>query len=184
MQETGATVIPTAKTRMIVVEGPDGAGKSTLLGNLADNLDRKIIHSGGPPKTPEEWRERVMKFRLMADKPILLDRLPHISEQIYGPLYSRETDRSLTLEVVEMNPIIVFCCLPDIDMMFERISHKPKDHKPSAHLNLVFANYSSIVSRYRQLMIELVSKGAQVIPYAWTTTHYDKFIKEIKQCAE
>jgi hypothetical protein len=171
-------------TRAIIIEGPDGAGKSTLLYQLAKDLDRKIQHGGGPPRDQMEWRDRVKRMRDFASEPVILDRIPFISEQVYGPLYGRKPDRSLTTELIALNPVVVFCCLPSETQMRSFIDFTPKAHKPDTHMQLVLENYSTIVHDYRVLMIDLACQGVQVLPYSWVTDDYDHFLQELKKCAD
>jgi hypothetical protein len=169
--------------RAIVVEGPDGSGKSTLLHNLERDLRRQVIHTGGPPQTKAEEIERLARDRDLSHRRILFDRIFHISEQIYGPLYNRRPV-GLTRELLELNPVIVFCCLPSMTEMLGYIDRGPKDHKSSTHMNLVLEHYPSILRSYKELMINLVCKGATVIPYSWRDHSYPNLVQELKRCAD
>jgi adenylate kinase family enzyme len=169
--------------KAIAIDGPDGAGKTTLINRLASDLGREVIHSGGPPKSRQEWTDRQLRFRGLARQPVLIDRLPHISEQIYGPLYNRKVDTALNREVLELNPVIVFCCLRDEFEMLRYIDQGPKAHKPSSHMELVLDHHPSIVLSYKRLMIHLACKGAQIIPYSWPDDRYENLLQELKKCA-
>jgi len=170
--------------KAIIIEGPDGAGKSTLLTNLQRDLNREVTHGGGPPKDNTEWTCRLMRMRDMARRRVILDRIPLISEQVYGPLYNRRPDPSMSRELLELNPVVVFCCLPSWTEMLGKIDRTPKDHKPSAHMNLVLEHYPTIVRTYKELMLNLACKGLQVIPYWWPDHSYPNLLQELKRCAD
>lgn len=169
--------------KAIIIEGPDGAGKSTLLKKLEQDLGREVAHGGGPPKDKVEWADRLMRIRDLMGRRVVLDRIPFISEQIYGPLYNRGPDYSLTRELLELDPVVVFCCLSSPMDMVGRIDRGHKGHKPSAHMELVLDHFPMIVRSYRELMLNLSCKGLQVLPYDWTRHDYNYLVQELKRCA-
>lgn len=174
-------------SRMIVVEGADGAGKSSLVAKLGRDLNRETIHAGGPPKDEKEWAERCAKFYGMSNQPVILDRIPFISEQIYGPLYGRSSQyrfEELTRDLVFINPVIVYCRLATPEEMFQRIDLGMKDHKPSAHMQLVLDNHYRIVNDYDNAMRRFkFVNSLDVIRYNWFTEPYAYLLKELDRCA-
>lgn len=169
---------------LIVIEGPDGAGKSTLIRNLAGCMKREVIHTGGPPKDQKEWAERLMRLRGYQDKTVLFDRIPHISEQIYGPLYGRDPQDladQLDRELIEMNPVIVYCRLQSEHEMLRLMSMEVKAHKPSAHFDLVKANYHSIARAYDRKMHELEDK-LKVMQFDWQVNSFTTLLERLNEC--
>lgn len=175
--------------RMIVVEGPDGSGKSTLLGQLAETFEVEVSHSGGPPRTHEEWLHKLqliwdLKWRAERGETILVDRLPHISEPIYGNLNNRHFHgalQQLDREIVELGLVIIYCKAISTSFMHSRISLDAKDHKPKAHLDWVLKNYPSIVNAYDQ-RIGSLSGLVPIVNYSWPTETYKNLLEKLK-CA-
>lgn len=175
--------------RMIVVEGPDGSGKSTLLAQLAETFEVEACHSGGPPKTEADWLEKLniiwnLKWRADRGETILVDRLPHISEPIYGGLAGRRFGASssqLNREIVELGPVIIYCKAISASFMHSRISTKAKNHKPTAHLQWVLQNYPAIVTAY-DYKIGSLSGLVPIVHYSWPNETYDDLLEKLK-CA-
>lgn len=174
-------------TRVIAIEGPDGAGKSTLIEKLKQDLGREVIHTGGPPKTREEWMDRLIMVRSYQGKPVLFDRLPQVSEQIYGPLYHRDpllTADDMDREASELQPLIVYCRLNTADEMLTAMSQAEKAHKPPTHIALVVANYEQIVRAYDKKIAQLVClPGIDVLQYSWKDDDYSSLLAELQACA-
>ena len=175
--------------RMIVVEGPDGSGKSTLLAQLAETFEVEPSHSGGPPKTEAEWQQKLqliwgMKWRADRGDTVLVDRLPHISEPIYGGLIGRTFCGPLARldrEIIELNLVIVYCKAISASFMQSRISTQAKDHKPTAHLEWVLKNYPNIVSAYDRRIGTLCGQ-VPIVHYSWPNETYENLLEKIK-CA-
>lgn len=169
--------------RMIAVEGPDGAGKSTLLDRLAKSLNRYIVHSGGPPSNHKEWIDKMMLVAAYRDRAVLFDRLPHISERVYGPIGGREAfdnpdflDREL---FSLLKPVIIYCRLPSVQIMQDAISFEMKAHKPIEHIQQVVENYPRVVEAYDRLISRLEEKGVTILRYAWTEDSYPQLVQKI-----
>lgn len=175
--------------RMIVVEGPDGSGKSTLLGQLAETFEVEVCHSGGPPRTEADWLEKLriiwdLKWRADRGETILVDRLPHISEPIYGGLRGREFhggQTQLDREVVELGLVVIYCKAISASFMHSRISQKAKGHKPPEHLKWVLSNYPSIVNAYDK-RISSLSGLVPIVHYSWPNETYENLLEKLK-CA-
>jgi len=176
-------------TKLIVVEGPDGAGKSALVAKLARDLGREPFHTGGPPKNQQEKLERLARDRSFADKPMVMDRIYHISEQIYrpldGPLDPGEADM-LTREILELNPVVVYCRLISTAAMLELIDRGKKNHKPTEYMKKVIAHHRDIVHAYDRLMGELgygYPYGLTIFGYDWMQDRYANLLESIEKCA-
>lgn len=175
--------------RIIVVEGPDGSGKTTLINKLQEVLGYPVHHTGGPPADRAAWVHKLMvlwDFKNRAQGgPVILDRLPHISETTYGPLYDRPLMDPLDVlnrDLQDLRPLIIYCRLPHVARMFSHISMEEKAHKPRSHVDLVLRNYDRLVAAY-DARIESVEKlGVPVIRYAWTDDDFDTLLEAVK-CA-
>jgi energy-coupling factor transporter ATP-binding protein EcfA2 len=176
-------------SRMIVVEGPDGSGKSTLLKHLSETFEVDVCHSGGPPKNRGEWDKKLeiiweLKWKADRGERILLDRLPHISEQIYGPLMGRplyEPVERLNREIVELGLVIIYCKAISVSFMHQRISMEEKAHKPKEHLEWVIKNYPDIACAYDRKIGHL-SGLVPVVHYSWPNEGYETLLERVK-CA-
>jgi hypothetical protein len=172
--------------RLIAVEGPDGAGKSTLVKKLSESLGREVIHTGGPPKNKDEWVQRMMNIRAIKDDKVIIDRIPHVSEQIYGPLYERDqvfdNPDFLDRELLEINPVVIYCRLALADEMLTHMSRETKAHKPQTHFDLVISHFGRIVNAYDSKFQSLKTRGLQVRQFDWSRDDYDTLL-EFLQCA-
>ena len=118
---------------MIIIEGPDNSGKSTLAKNLSIALKIKIWHSPGP-NTKEQLYDS-MDF-VMEQEELILDRVPCISEQIYGPVLRGKNllqDTDLLEKLIEEKDPIFIYCRPSTDIIVsKRMQFRPEeteDHK-------------------------------------------------------
>ena len=175
--------------RMVFVEGPDGSGKSTLLKRLSETFEVDVHHSGGPPKNRDEWLTKLqivwdLKRRADNGEIILVDRLPHISESIYGPLLGRELYDPLfrlDMEIKELGGVVVYCKALSAGFMHSRISKEAKAHKPKDHLDWVLKNYPTIVNGYDR-RISGLSGLIPIVHYSWPNESYENLLEKLK-CA-
>lgn len=175
--------------RMIVVEGPDGSGKSTLLAKLSETFEVDVSHSGGPPKTEEDWLRKLdiireLKWRADRGETVLVDRLPHISEPIYGGLAGRVLHgpfAQLDQDMADLGLVIIYCKAVSTAFMHSRISMEAKAHKPKAHLEWVIKNYPAIVSAYDRRISGLCGQ-VPIVRYSWPNESYEDLLEKIK-CA-
>jgi ABC-type cobalamin/Fe3+-siderophores transport system ATPase subunit len=175
--------------RMVVVEGPDGSGKSTLLEQLSRTFEVDVSHSGGPPKTEADWQEKLrtmwnLKWRADRGETVLVDRIPHISEPIYGGLAGRKFHDGIPLldkELSELGPVIIYCKAISASFMHARISGEAKAHKPKSHLNWVLKNYPAIVAAYDR-RINHLSGVVPIVRYSWPNETYENLLEKLK-CA-
>jgi energy-coupling factor transporter ATP-binding protein EcfA2 len=174
---------------MIVVEGPDGSGKSTLLRHLSETFEVDVSHSGGPPNNRLEWLHKLqtiwdLKWRADRGETILVDRLPQISESVYGPLMGRplyDPMPQLDREVIELGLVVIYCKAISAAFMQSRISTEAKAHKPKAHLEWVIKNYPSIANAYDR-RISALSGLVPIVHYSWPNETYDDLLEKLK-CA-
>jgi hypothetical protein len=174
---------------MIVVEGPDGSGKSTLLAKLAETFDVEVSHSGGPPKDREAWDAKLQiiwdcKWRADRGETVLVDRLPQISETVYGPLMGRDLYEPLyrlDREVQELGLVLVYCKAGSAKFMHSHISMAVKSHKSQDHLDWVLKNYPAIVNAYDR-RISSLSGLVPIVHYSWPSDSYENLLEKIK-CA-
>lgn len=168
--------------RLIVVEGPDGAGKSTLLSRLGEDLGRLVVHSGGPPADMSAWINKLALVWGCVGRLAILDRIPHISERVYGPIGGRQMEEGFVLmrELIEIDPIVVYCRLPSVMEMFGAMDTRPKTHKPIEHTTNVLNNFQTIVRSYDTIIKECIDNGIEVIPYSWKDNDYDQLVEKLK----
>ena len=171
--------------RMIIAEGPDGAGKSTLVERLEKDLGRRVIHSGGPPANIAEWRSKIALVVANQRSPVIFDRVPHISEQVYNQLYPErpafDPPYFLTNELIALRPVVVYCRLPSVTAMMNSMEFKLKAHKPQDHIDRVLANYPRLVETYDHLIAEL-QPHLTLFRYAWDCNSYPTLLENLK-CA-
>lgn len=142
---------------MIVLEGPDGAGKTTLANQLSAALNIAVQHSGGPPKSREEIieRQRTLNDRLRRKELFIADRVPLISDSVYGPIIRGGTPFEtlphfgIELRMYLTAPIIY--CRPPISRIADTVYKRkepPKAYKSIDHILGVKDNLSGIVLSY------------------------------------
>lgn len=127
----------------IVLEGPDGGGKSTLGEFLSINLDARLQQGSGPPRTPDEIRQRASQYLRMTDT--VFDRHPCISQPIYGTMRGVGADLpgdSLVREFYAQRPLVIYCR----SVSAER--HRVKDGENPAHVEMLTARYIQLVQLY------------------------------------
>ena len=137
----------------IILEGPDGAGKSTLGEVLSKSLGGVLLHTGGPIQSENEFKERTSRLSRAIEhlrfRPIVLDRIPYISEYVYG-------DPPVIPEPILENQFYFFCnmhkphiiyCRTDVETRVKNIvSGKP--HKPDNWVEHVTETAPKIQERY------------------------------------
>lgn len=170
-------------SKVIVIEGPDGAGKSTLAQDLSDYFQWPIIHTGGPIRSRSEFLKKVVTYNLMSpEAPVIYDRIPYISDQIYAPIAGHKSATSgseLNYMLERIRPVIVYCALTDNESMSRRISIEHKEHKTYEHLNQIQANHNEIVQRYYQLFSNL--HYSHVLHFNWMKDDIRNLMQEINR---
>ncbi len=161
---------------MIIVEGIDGSGKSFLVKRLSKDLGIPTFRFKGVPEDREEFERRCITTQHFLTAKIICDRIPHISESIYGhlrsvsPFISWESSQA-TLKV--FNPLVIYC------RPLNHFIHNPESYDTSDHLQTVKSNWKILLSLYDLYMIQI-----KAIKYDWTNSIenilYDKIVKKCK----
>ena len=138
---------------MIIIEGPDNAGKSSLAKKLSELLGIDVHHSGGPPKTDSEIMSRhyFVINGLIKNINIILDRVPCISDQVYGPLirgYSPLESHHLALFVEHLKIPIIYCRPPTKVLMTVEEGHESHGHDTPEHIQGIKTHARAIISSY------------------------------------
>lgn len=147
---------------VFIFEGPDGAGKSFTALEFSKAVNLPIHHFGGPPESDEEIIERT-KFLTSKDN-IIFDRIPPISDQIYGKIVRGKLS-ILTMDDLEFltNPgedeednkdYKLIYCRPSIQTITS-VSLEAKPHKSQKHTDSCKDNIERIISEYDQIMSQI-----------------------------
>lgn len=144
---------------MIILEGPDGGGKSTLAQALSEALGVPRHHSGGPPKNAQEiaQRHRRVLEALRDRKPIIFDRVPAVSDPIYGPIIRGATPitHDMVLELRDALVLPIIYCRPPISVLLRvQDGHEVKEHETEEHVRGVMQHQQKIIEAYDQVMDE------------------------------
>ncbi len=160
---------------MIILEGPDGTGKSTLAEKLSQVLNLRVQHSGGPPKDPEDIfrRQEAAQQWAILNAPVVLDRIPVISEQIYGPIIRGSNPFLGTMHFERLmdalaHPIIY--CRPPMSVIIANLStsHHRKAHETEEHFQGVMQRWEKIVAAYDRFMTSIEESGARLFRFDYT----------------
>jgi len=142
---------------MIIIEGPDNSGKSSLANTLSKHLGIIVHHSGGPPRTDTEIVER-NEFTintLQSKNRMVFDRVPCISDQVYGPLirgYTVFSADHLVQLSQDLDHPIIYCRAPTRVLMEVEHGHVSHGHDTPEHLRGVMQNTKRIIENYDKLM--------------------------------
>jgi thymidylate kinase len=138
---------------VIVLEGPDGAGKSTLGEVLTKSLGAVLLHTGGPIQSVKEFKHRTTHLhsftRCTEPQPLIIDRLPFISEFVYGGssiIHQEELCDQFDFFCNMFKPHIVYC-RTDPETMVKNIV-KGKPHKPEEWVKHITESAPKIQARY------------------------------------
>lgn len=135
----------------IVLEGPDGSGKSTLAGYIGRALDIDVMSSTGPEKYPGEITDRIEKKYFARVPPVVFDRHPCVSQEIYGkfkPGGTRVPSHLLNYFYNQPN-ILIYC--RSLDGLSR---HVRAAHDSDEHMALVHMNNRGIVQLYEEWALE------------------------------
>ncbi len=160
---------------MIILEGPDNSGKSTLAKKLNEIMDWPVEHSGGPT-THEDRHIRMME--VMEKSEVIMDRVPCISEPIYGSICRGINcfEGTKYLENLLKNKPIIIYCRPPTSVIIN-IEHELSKYANKDHLDMVEDNKFAIVGAYDTLMSNIPH-----IYYDWTATTPNHFLLLISYC--
>jgi thymidylate kinase len=157
---------------LIVIEGPDGAGKTTLIEQLRANSTRyfAILRASGPPVDkdgrPSAGVEFMTAAKIFADEfepfSVICDRFHTISENVYGPLFSRRSSpEPIALIAHNLRAVnFLIYCRPPVSVILENI-------KSNEQMEGVNEKTLDIITTYDRLMAEL-SNERQIYRYDYT----------------
>jgi hypothetical protein len=154
---------------LIIIEGPDNSGKSTLASWLAQSLNWRMMHSGGPVKTIEERDDR-LNLLFKVPQPVVFDRFPCISERVYGPtlravdIFGDEHGQEW-LRLFHSTPRCVIYCRAPLSLMLDLEHHvsKPGSGDDAKHVEAIKKNALALIHAYDRLMTE-----EEHLSYDWT----------------
>lgn len=160
---------------MIILEGPDGTGKTTLAERLAKEFNRRVQHSGGPPKDQSDIfarQERAMQFALH-NAPVVMDRVPAISERIYGPIIRGKDPfqgSDYLPKLMQAMPLPLIYCRPPLEVIRENMAatHSKKEHETEEHFAGVMKRWETVIEAYDELIDEMQAGWVEVIRYDYT----------------
>lgn len=132
----------------LIFEGPDGAGKTYTAREFSRVVGLPIHHGGGPPKSDKElWDRANILFNA---KGVIFDRVPIISDQVYGPIL-RKKESVFCFSHLTLLPFPVIYCRPSLDTILA-VKLETKEHKSQAQVDRVSRNITKIVKGYDKLM--------------------------------
>jgi hypothetical protein len=153
---------------MIIFEGPDNTGKSTAVKQVLHRIPSLVFggHSGGPPKSCEEWEGRMNTILIKPTSetiPLVLDRF-FFSEKVYGKILRPDSNiiprrlmNTLEQRLLEHDPLIIYCRRP-----YHRILHGFDDR---SQLTGVKENLITICREYDILFSQGWSLGNRLYVY-------------------
>ena len=162
---------------MIIIEGPDNSGKSILAKHLSQSLKLKIWHSPGP-NTKEQLYDS-MDF-VMKQEELILDRVPCISEQIYGPVLRGKNllqDTGLLEKLIEEKDPIFIYCRPSTDIIVSK-KMKFRLEESEDHKRKVVEEIYTLITIYDTCM-----QGVPHILYDWpwvSPMYFDLLVQHCK----
>ena len=140
---------------MIILEGPDNSGKSTLAKALSQKFNIPISHSGGPTDDIKELIQRTEAILLNSDSPCIRDRIPIISDSIYGRALHRPTpfmgevlDKYLA-RLFKCHPVIILCWPSENTLL--KGEHQPGMFDTVEHHAAVEGARKDIAQKYLEL---------------------------------
>lgn len=167
---------------MIVLEGPDNAGKSTLGDQLSRALMSELVHTSKPGRSLEEMQEIMSDILLNQTPDIIYDRVPIISEQIYGPIIRNENKfagevGNRTMELfLGREPLIIYCRREPEELV--KIPLEQKEHDTPEHIEKVTARILTIAQAYDDFFDGLRErKYKKLVVYDWTKHNFETTVK-------
>lgn len=133
---------------MIILEGPDGAGKSTIAERLSKEYNLPIKSGEGPPKSPQDFSERVDRYLSLPAR-YIYDRHPVISGPIYASLRGQKSGLTRVQSIdFYSRKKLVLVVIPSRPDLFE---HKLKEYDTEQHVQMVNEQMDKLQRLYRAL---------------------------------
>jgi hypothetical protein len=154
---------------IIVLESFDGGGKTTLGNYLVNYFNLPIHHSGGPQST-SLYNKTIKKIN-DSNQNIILDRVPWISELIYGKIFDREPMNLLEPDF----KFKYIYCRPS----YPTINVTPKKHKSSSLMNSIVNNKDLIQKAYDDHFF--IHRKTGFITYNWQMDNLENVINFLEK---
>jgi hypothetical protein len=177
---------------MIIVEGFDNCGKSTLIKTLEEEFKpEEIVKSPGPVSYRElfvfadKYISALEKLRLknspLENYPIIHDRFPVFSDQVYGPVLrginpfaELNEGQWLVARLMRNAPVLIYC-RPST----EKIT---KFEDGREQMEGVINNALILLGKYDDLMLQWERRGGRhIIRYNYEQDSVEELIEVIKK---
>lgn len=138
----------------VVLEGPDNSGKTTLAQRLCKVARARYFHPGGAPADLQAERACLIdQQQLVDERPVVIDRVTCISQQVYNPdpELDRVRDRHLAILAMNANVFIVYC-RPSNEHLTDVANFTWRPEETEEHRQKIVQRAIEWVERYDRLM--------------------------------
>ena len=155
---------------LIIIEGPDGSGKSTLIESLRANSSAPwflLFRTSGPPQDIYQIHRYMALIRKAAQEDLVIcDRVPAISEAVYGPLYGRTIPMTYQESRAMVAGAKLVYCRPPWKVLQQSVQKE-------AQMEGVPSRLGQIVSGYDHCIKSLLPSLGDLMMYDYTATSLD-----------
>jgi hypothetical protein len=112
--------------------------------------------------------------------PLVFDRVPHISDNIYREALGDNfllPDTTMSFLLSHIPVVLVFC------QSTPNMVETPKDYKPAEHMAQVKAVRPAVVRGYARKAEETNRQGVPTLLFDWRLDSYEALLERIKVCA-
>lgn len=160
----------------IIIEGPDGSGKTTFIDMLIGSKRWfTLLRTAGPPPSLLIIVQYLAWIANASPRmPLILDRIPVISDRIYGPILRNADifrDKPLAW-MLTATPLIIYC-RPPLDVIVKNVAATR-----ASQLAGVEENTRAIVQGYDEHMAKLVGMALNVVQYDYTEDEFEPFARK------
>lgn len=159
---------------IVIVEGPDGSGKTTLLRNLREQSRNYfwIASSSGRPRTLFQLEQALhwLGQALYLGIPIVCDRFPLLSEEVYGPILRGASllDRLSTGSKEEYAHLLaqvkrVIYCRPPTRVIVQNLKSNPQLEGVRDKISRIIMQYDDIIGS--------ITDTVPVVSYDYTANY-------------
>lgn len=160
--------------KLIILEGMDNTGKTTLGNFLSQKTGLELIHSPGAHQIGNQV------YRWMADhfeietqgRPIIYDRFPLLSEEIYGKvlrggnLFEHSPEGRFGYSLLQdIDPLIIYCEPPEEQINFWGQRDQMKGVKD---------NWETLLTSYREFFKSNHLGFSNIIYYDYTQNSFEE----------